>query len=67
MISEDQEKFNTTIDSVIGAIARSAKKDVNPMEHHDAFWTATAMLISYSGSNWLNFWYGIFKFQSTFL
>lgn len=49
MISEDQEKFNTTIDSVIGAIARSAKKDVNPMEHHDAFWTATAMLISYSG------------------
>ena len=49
MISEDREQLELVVDSVIDAVLKAAKNDCL-LEHHDALWTATAMLISYSGT-----------------
>lgn len=49
MLSEDPEKLETIIDHVIESITKTAKLNVTPNQHHNALWTATAMLISYTG------------------
>ncbi|XP_065226540.1 phosphatidylinositol 4-kinase alpha isoform X2 [Planococcus citri] len=49
MLSEDPEKLESIIDHVIESITKTAKVNVTPNQHHNALWTATAMLISYTG------------------
>ena len=48
MMSEDPDELEVVIDGVIDAVSKAGKNDCL-LEHHDAIWTATAMLISYSG------------------
>lgn len=50
MLSEDSEKLELVIDQVSNLISKSAKNGINSIEHHNALWTATAMLISYKGN-----------------
>lgn len=54
MICEDRQQLEVVIDGVIDAVSKAGKNECLA-EHHDALWTATAMLISYSGMKKVGF------------
>lgn len=48
MISDDPVKVETIIENVITSVNDACKKG-SDSDHHNALWTATALLISRSG------------------
>jgi len=60
MISAYENSPEQLVDNVIAKVWSACNNDINNM-HHNALWTATALLISISGNKKIIFLFNIYK------